>query len=178
MSGNSQHSSRRERILSAAEAEFAGSGFDGARVARIAARAGVNKQLIFHYFGSKGGLFEAVTRNAAARLAVAGTAGGSTWKQLSSLIAVLTATASEQPGLTTPAWRDRATASVREIVSSGQARGYVRDTVESARIAEFVVAACVGWRPTSTSECDTAQSHRERYCYLLAQIVLDYCSWR
>jgi AcrR family transcriptional regulator len=48
------------RILEAATAEFAEHGLAGARVDRIAARAGANKQLIYAYFGSKEGLFDSV----------------------------------------------------------------------------------------------------------------------
>jgi TetR/AcrR family transcriptional regulator len=47
-------------ILDAAEIEFAISGFDAARTESIAARANVVKGLIFHYFKSKEGLYEAV----------------------------------------------------------------------------------------------------------------------
>lgn len=47
-------------ILSAAESEFARYGLQGARVDAIAKAAGVTKGLIFHYFESKGHLFEAV----------------------------------------------------------------------------------------------------------------------
>lgn len=50
----------RQRILDAAVIEFADYGIAGARVDRIAAAAGSNKQLIYHYFGSKEGLFRAV----------------------------------------------------------------------------------------------------------------------
>jgi TetR/AcrR family transcriptional regulator len=50
----------RRRIVEAATAEFAGKGYDGARVDAIAQRAGVNKNLIYHYFGSKEQLFIAV----------------------------------------------------------------------------------------------------------------------
>jgi AcrR family transcriptional regulator len=50
----------RARLLDAAYAEFAGRGFAGARVDRIAAEAGANKQAIYLYFGSKEGLFDAV----------------------------------------------------------------------------------------------------------------------
>ncbi|WP_188194268.1 TetR/AcrR family transcriptional regulator [Nonomuraea sp. SYSU D8015] len=49
------------RILQAALEEFAAKGFAGARVNEIAARAGVNKQLISYYFGGKEGLFQALT---------------------------------------------------------------------------------------------------------------------
>jgi TetR/AcrR family transcriptional regulator len=47
-------------ILAAAEIEFATNGFVAARTESIAARANVVKGLIFHYFKSKEGLYEAV----------------------------------------------------------------------------------------------------------------------
>lgn len=47
----------RTAILEAARAEFAAKGLAGARVNEIAARAGVNKQLIYYYFGSKEDLY-------------------------------------------------------------------------------------------------------------------------
>jgi TetR/AcrR family transcriptional regulator len=50
----------RERILSGALAEFAEKGFDGARIDEIALRAGVNKNLLYHHYGSKAGLFTAL----------------------------------------------------------------------------------------------------------------------
>ena len=49
----------RDRILAAAIDEFTEHGLSGARVDRIATRAGANKQLIYHYFGSKQALFDA-----------------------------------------------------------------------------------------------------------------------
>jgi AcrR family transcriptional regulator len=50
----------RERILRAAMEEFAEHGFSGARINRIADAANANKQLIYHYFDSKDGLYAAV----------------------------------------------------------------------------------------------------------------------
>jgi TetR/AcrR family transcriptional regulator len=50
------------RILEAATAEFAAKGLAGARVSEIAARAGVNQQLIAYYFDSKEGLYREVGR--------------------------------------------------------------------------------------------------------------------
>lgn len=47
----------RDIILAAARAEFAEQGFNGARVDRIAARSGLNKQLVYYYFGSKDDLY-------------------------------------------------------------------------------------------------------------------------
>ena len=50
----------RRKLLVAARREFADSGLAGARVDEIAARAGVNKQLVYHYFGDKDALYLAV----------------------------------------------------------------------------------------------------------------------
>src|ERR1700710_1354647 len=50
-------------ILAAARDEFAEHGLAGARVDRIAERAGLNKRLIYYYFGSKDELFLAVLEN-------------------------------------------------------------------------------------------------------------------
>lgn len=47
-------------LLSAATDEFAAFGIAGARIDRIAAAAGVNKSMIYSYFGSKDNLFDAV----------------------------------------------------------------------------------------------------------------------
>jgi AcrR family transcriptional regulator len=49
-----------ERILRAATAEFAHHGLGGARVDRIAERAGANKRMLYYYFGNKDALFLAV----------------------------------------------------------------------------------------------------------------------
>ena len=49
-----------QEILSAAMTEFHERGLGGARIDSIAQRAGVNKRLIYYYFGSKEGLFLAV----------------------------------------------------------------------------------------------------------------------
>jgi AcrR family transcriptional regulator len=50
----------REQILQAAIREFADKGLGGARVDAIATRAGANKRMLYHYFGSKADLFLAV----------------------------------------------------------------------------------------------------------------------
>jgi TetR/AcrR family transcriptional regulator len=52
----------RQRILEAAAAEFGAHGFAGARIRAIAARAGVNQQLVSYYFDGKEGLYRAMTR--------------------------------------------------------------------------------------------------------------------
>jgi AcrR family transcriptional regulator len=56
------------RIIAAAREEFARRGFAGARVEQIVHRAGVNKQLLFYYYHSKRGLFQAVLEQSAHEL--------------------------------------------------------------------------------------------------------------
>jgi len=53
----------RATILEAAEQIFAKAGLAGARTDDIAAAAGVNKALLYYYFKSKGGLYEAVVED-------------------------------------------------------------------------------------------------------------------
>jgi AcrR family transcriptional regulator len=57
-----------EQILKAATEEFTEHGFAGARVDAIAARAGINKRMLYHYYGNKDDLFLAVMENAYAEI--------------------------------------------------------------------------------------------------------------
>ncbi len=54
---------RKARILAAAAIVFARDGYGGGRVDTIAQQAGVNKRMLYHYFGDKAALFEAVIAN-------------------------------------------------------------------------------------------------------------------
>tara|TARA_B100000315_G_scaffold260884_1_gene326819 strand:+ start:5771 stop:6418 length:648 start_codon:yes stop_codon:yes gene_type:complete len=56
------------KLLKAATKEFADKGLNGARVDGIASRAGVNKQLLYYYFGDKEKLFVAVLEAAYVKL--------------------------------------------------------------------------------------------------------------
>lgn len=58
----------REKLLLAATAEFAAHGAAGARIDRIAERAGVNKRMIYAYFGNKDQLFAIVLEHSLSRL--------------------------------------------------------------------------------------------------------------
>ena len=58
----------REAILTAATDEFAAYGLGGARVDRIAERAGINKRMLYYYFGQKEELFLAVLERAYAKI--------------------------------------------------------------------------------------------------------------
>jgi AcrR family transcriptional regulator len=58
----------RARILEAATTEFAHHGLGGARVDRIARRAGANKRMLYYYFGSKDALFLAALEESYTRI--------------------------------------------------------------------------------------------------------------
>ena len=58
--GESDSNSARQRILDIAVEEFSSKGFASVRIDTIAARANANKQLIYYYFSSKSGLYDAV----------------------------------------------------------------------------------------------------------------------
>lgn len=52
----------KEKIINASVKEFSVGGYPGARVENIASSAGVNKAMIFYYFGSKEGLYKIVIK--------------------------------------------------------------------------------------------------------------------
>src|SRR4051794_25418245 len=58
----------RDKILDAGRAVFGSRGFDGASIAQIGREAGIAKSVLYHYFGSKAGLYEAILEVDAAGL--------------------------------------------------------------------------------------------------------------
>ncbi len=153
----------RRLILSAATEEFGQYGWAGGRVDRIARRAGVNKQLIFYYFGSKNGLFHSVLESASSDIAgAAGTpdARGATPEQLRSvadrvfssvaaygdLVRMSLLGAGPEDGTRAMLGEPltRLSETIRRLVSEGQGLGYVRDDVDPAVIARLVLAIAVG----------------------------------
>jgi len=54
----------RKKILNISLKEFAAYGFEGARMDRIAQKAGVNKAMIFYYYSSKQNLHRTIIKNA------------------------------------------------------------------------------------------------------------------
>ncbi|BCJ49676.1 TetR family transcriptional regulator [Actinoplanes sp. NBRC 14428] len=61
----------RRRLKEAATAEFAEHGLDGTTMTRIAARAGINKERLYSYYGDKNALWEVVLADELDRLAAA-----------------------------------------------------------------------------------------------------------
>jgi AcrR family transcriptional regulator len=108
--------STRDRLLSAATEEFAARGFDGAKVDRIAARARVNKAMLYYHFRSKTALYQAILLDLFGRAAGAVTAvrerGGPPEAQLRAFIEAVAGAALSQPQFP-PMW-------LREIADGGR----------------------------------------------------------
>jgi TetR/AcrR family transcriptional regulator len=180
---------RRADILRAAQREFARGGYAGARIERIAASAGVNKQLLFHYFGSKEGLFAAALAPMLARGA-AGPRPDSPVDQIRRLLGELYAAASSTPGMVgiladaranpefpreartaVQRWREEKLANLSAAISEGQRRGHFRDDVEPDLVAAIGLGAALGAAllgGAAPASLDTAVS----------RLLLDYCAWR
>lgn len=81
-------SATREILVEAAAEAFAENGFAGARVDGIARRAGVNKAMIYAYYGDKEGLYRAVlsSRLAAPVLSLARDAGRDALQSLGDVV--------------------------------------------------------------------------------------------
>lgn len=130
---------------------------------RIARRAGVNKQLIFYYFGSKAGLFGAVIESVSREVTAAAGAGDVSGGPLERLRAVaqrvlvaLVANAdlvratvvasgtedASREALAGPLARLGET--IRALVSDAQGLGYVRDDVDPDMVARIVLATALG----------------------------------
>jgi len=148
---------RRSALLDAASQEFGNKGFAGSRVAAIARAAGVNKQLIFYYFGSKRGLFDAAVGRERKPGASAVPANAPATAQLRvavhEVIEWLQGNPPARVALFDPASDP---ASVRQLlsqlerpvavaVSTGQGLGYFRDSADPDRIARQAVVLCAGW---------------------------------
>jgi AcrR family transcriptional regulator len=61
----------REKILDAARAIFGERGYDATSIAEIGVGAGISKSVLYHYFGSKAGLYRAVVEHDAEALVAA-----------------------------------------------------------------------------------------------------------
>jgi AcrR family transcriptional regulator len=106
----------RERLIAAAALEFATRGFDGAKVDRIAARARINKAMLYYHFDGKAALYRDILRDmfdaVGASVAEVRQAGGSPEDQIRSFIRAVAREALTRPNF--PAiW-------LREIAEGGR----------------------------------------------------------
>ncbi len=159
---------KRRQILDAAVRVFAGRGYETARVGDVAGEAGVAYGLVYHYFGSKKGVLEAVFHEAWGRLlaalAQAERSGGDAAEQLSLVVKIVLRTWRDDPDLVrllvrevmrSPAIQDeldqigQAFAAFERIVVRGQREGTFRAGVDPRLAAFFVYGALdeilTGW---------------------------------
>ena len=185
--------SRRVDILEAARREFAAAGFAGARIERIAASAAVNKQLLFHYFDSKEGLFTAAVgqllEQLESRPAVSG--GNAPVGQVRALLRELVAAMRAVPGLAgmvadaranpefpRPAarllaqWRERLLNRLVAAIESGQRQGFFRDDADPRAVAAVALAAAVGVVAVDGGAGDAPFED------FLATLLVEHCAWR
>lgn len=146
------------RIIAAARDEFAKRGFAGARVARIARLAGVNKQLVFYYYHSKRGLFQAALKGGMGELEAALAASvplsGRPLDRLRQLLTTLYEFLDQQPDLVALlAHAERPDGApfappIRRIVvllAEGQGLGLVRDDVDPHVAAAQALVLMLGY---------------------------------
>lgn len=193
-------SSRRKAILDSAKLEFGALGYAGARIDRIAATAGVNKQLIFHYFGSKDGLYvaavEALFEAVSATLPTAATAGEALRRTAAALAAFLrenpgaaraVADCAMRPAVPAGAssvvagWLASTKEKISGVVVDGQRRGFFRDDIDSQHVANMVVGALVGDSLLDGLYASGGAESRgmvsDSYTDI-GKVVADYCAWR
>jgi TetR/AcrR family transcriptional regulator len=124
----------RERIMAAAQKEFAASGFAGARTDAIARRARVNERMIFYCFGSKEKLYRAVLEQ---KLAAAATLAEANTEEdfASGLIKGFTANCASMDGIRMWQWEalDRRN---RKLVAEEERRAYFQAAVARLRRAK------------------------------------------
>jgi len=193
--------SRRTAILDAAKLEFGVHGYAGARIERIADAGGVNKQLLFHYFGSKGGLYVAAVSALLADFRQPPPSSVSTpGEALKWMAAELVRRVSASPGLVraltdctrgsavpgdasrqVSAWLAERAKSFCAIVVDGQKTGFFRDDVNPQNVASTVVAAAVGVSLIDGGVTDGVGdevSGMSSIATVIGQVVADYCAWR
>lgn len=163
---------------------------------RIAEVAAANKQLIFHYFGSKDGLYAAAV--GATFASTPQPASGpvlppeAVRRQVSDLAAWLERTpgaavaiAECAPGRVAPAdaqalvaaWRASQVSILRQLIDDGQRQGHFRDDVDGQAVAELVIASAVG-RSAFGAPVPSGQPGAVGFPGFLAALVVDACAWR
>src|SRR4051794_5618374 len=159
---------KRRLILAAAVRVFAAQGFEASRVGDVAREAGVAYGLVYHYFGSKDAVLEAVFREQWGRLlaavAVAEQTGETAPEQLELVVKIVLRAWRDDPDLVrllvreitrSPHIQDeldeigQAFASLQRIVARGQEEGSFRPDVDPQIAAWMLYGAMeevlTGW---------------------------------
>ena len=176
-------------IAEVARREFAEFGFAGARVARIAARAGVNKQLLFYYFRSKAGLYQAVIQrvrdeiglsfeprttrtNPAEQLRIAVVRLFDLLTERPSLVRLLIQETA-QPDRTIPLMVDE----IRTIISQGQGLGFFRDDMDPDVAARQALVLTLGYLGLEPALGINEKAARPAWRDATADLLIRAISW-
>jgi AcrR family transcriptional regulator len=168
----------RRRLVGAAREEFTARGIAGARVDRIAAAANANKAQIYHYFGDKDGLFDAVLENCTEQ------AVGAVPIDTDDLPGYATrlfdyhfdhpdllrlVTWARLEGRTTPSTQAQRTISYQrraEVIRAAQQNGRVTEALSATQILDMIESLAVGWTTTARGLLvDARRLKRERSAY-------------
>jgi AcrR family transcriptional regulator len=168
----------RRRLLQAAHDEFTARGIAGARVDRIASAANANKAQIYHYFGDKDGLFDAVleqsTEEAVGAVAIdaddlPGYAARLFDYHFDHPHLLRLVTWARLEGRTTPSTHDQRTTSYRRragVIRKAQREGRITDALSASQILDMIESLAVGWTTTARGLLvDTRRLKRERSAY-------------
>src|SRR5881394_1245340 len=159
---------KRRQILAAAVRVFAAQGYDAARVGDVAKEAGVAYGLVYHYFGSKDAVLEAVFREQWGRLlaavALAEETGETAPEQLALVVKIVLRAWRDDPDLVRLLVREitrnphiqdeldeigQAFSSLERIIVRGHGEGTFRDDVDPQMAAWMLYGALeevlTGW---------------------------------
>jgi AcrR family transcriptional regulator len=179
----------RTRILIAARTEFAEFGYAGARVARIARRASVNKQLLYYYFGSKVGLHEAAS--VPTDVSPPGRGIGAAPERFRRSVDRLFTELQAQPEVVAllvdrqrsvgaeATARGFAASAIQDLaaaISEGQGMGYFGDRVDPAEVAGKALVLCAGYLALETILPDAART-RARWSAEVSALLLKRIAW-
>ena len=159
---------KRRQILDAAVRVFAAQGYEASRVGDVATEAGVAYGLVYHYYGSKEAVLEAVFREAWGRLlaavAVAEEAGADAAEQLGLVVKIVLRAWRDDPDLVRLLVREitrnphiqdeldeigQGFAALQRIVERGQSEGAFRAELDAKLAAWMLYGALeevlTGW---------------------------------
>jgi AcrR family transcriptional regulator len=168
----------RRRLLQAAGTEFTAHGIAGARVDRIAAAASANKAQIYHYFGDKVGLFDAVLERFTAEAVGAVPIDADDLPSYAARLfdyhfdnpqLLRLVTWARLEGRTTPPTDAQRTTSYQrraKAIKNAQQQGRVTTALSASQILDMVESLAVGWTTTARGLLvDKRKLSRERRTY-------------
>jgi AcrR family transcriptional regulator len=180
----------RALIRKAAMKEFAAHGFAGARVSRISEAAGVNKQLIFYYFQSKAGLFEAIVKSAEDTLSATSGLQKEELDQFRSVFHELFNSLASSEEMTNILFVGKQqgnsfgntgikkmTEILSDCVSRGQGMGRYRDDLDPEMVARQAVVLLVGFFATENNSFTDVEKERKEWLKETSSMLNKWLSW-